>query len=178
MRINERSCLARAHRSDGAVLETTATAKSGIPHDLEHFVVESALGYQEGIWGLIAQGAEFASLRVATAKPRRRPRTDSRALARGYDGWGEHLVSSVVHVYREAEAGGWSPPGPLPPLCTVNALLDPRRRPPLRVEITADTLRQACIGLDAAEREWASLAVGGAMKRLWPIPMRRRKASR
>ena len=39
----DRSCLARAQRLDGAVIETTATAMDGLPHDLEHSVVEAAL---------------------------------------------------------------------------------------------------------------------------------------
>jgi hypothetical protein len=168
VRVNERMCLAPARRADGALLETTATAKSGIPHDLEHFVVESAFGYQEGIWGLIARGAEFATMRVATTKPRRRPRAQNRALARGYDGWGEHLVSSVVAVYRDLKAGGWCPPAPPPRLPASNALLDPRRCLPIRVIITGEALHQAFVDLDVAERQWASLPIGGSLRRSWP----------
>src|SRR5262245_54749638 len=39
VKITDRSCLARARRLDGAMIETTATARGGLPHDLEHLLV-------------------------------------------------------------------------------------------------------------------------------------------
>ena len=38
---------------------TTMAAGRDIPHDLGQFVVELALGLQEGFWGLLANGATF-----------------------------------------------------------------------------------------------------------------------
>src|SRR5437762_2469940 len=92
VRVDERRCLARATRpTDGALIETTATAKGGIPHDVQHFIVEAALGFQDGFWGRVARGAEFRSMRVVVDRPRRRPRSQNRALTKGFDGWGEAL---------------------------------------------------------------------------------------
>jgi len=67
IKVTDRSCVARARRLDGATVQTTATARDGIPHDLEHLVVEAALDCDNGFWGRVWRGAEFDSIRIATA---------------------------------------------------------------------------------------------------------------
>jgi hypothetical protein len=56
VKITDRSCLARARRLDRAVIETMATARDGLPHDLEHLVVETALDCGNGFWGRCGGG--------------------------------------------------------------------------------------------------------------------------
>ena len=129
VKITDRSCLARARRLDGAMIETTATARDGLPDDLEHLLVEAALDCGNGFWGRVWRGAEFGSIRVASAGPRRRPRSWNRQLATGYNGWNEHLVTKVVAVLDEAVGRGWSPPARLPDVPAMAVLLDARRRP-------------------------------------------------
>jgi len=175
VRVDQRTCLARALRGDGAVLETIATAKSGIPHDLEHFIVELELGYEDGFWGRVARGAEFSTMHVRTMKPRRRPRADNRRLAKGYDGWAEHLVFSVVSVYRQERTRGWVPPAKLRDSPELGRLLDPRRRPPVQVTVGRDSLWRVFVALDGAEREWAALPIGGSLMRVWPLSLRKRR---
>jgi hypothetical protein len=85
VKVTDRSCLARARRLDGAMVETTATARDGLPHDLEHLVVEAALDCGNGFWGRVWRGAEFSSIRIAGSGPRRRART---GLARGSNAHG------------------------------------------------------------------------------------------
>ena len=41
---------------------TTMASGKDIPHDLGQFVVEAALGLDEGFWGLLANGATFKSV--------------------------------------------------------------------------------------------------------------------
>jgi len=41
---------------------TTMASGKDIPHDLGQFVVEAALGLEEGFWGLLANGATFKSV--------------------------------------------------------------------------------------------------------------------
>ena len=169
VKVNERACLARTCRLDGALLEMTGTAKHGFPHDLEHFVVEAAIGYRDGFWGRIARGAEFRGMRVVTTKPRRRPRQVNRLLARGYNGWGEDLVWQVVAVYREFTNRGWVPGSPLPDSRLRNRLLDPSTRPFVDVpELNLAAVQRACVNLDAAVREWGALPIGGSLTRRWP----------
>ena len=82
IRLDERRCLVRVARADGATLETISPATGRLPHDLEHFVLEDAVGLESGLWGRIAAGAEFRSFNVELRKPRKRPRADNRARSR------------------------------------------------------------------------------------------------
>jgi hypothetical protein len=167
MKVTDRSCVARARRLDGATVQTTATARDGIPHDLEHLVVEAALDCDNGFWGRVWRGAEFDSIRVATEGPRRHAQSWNRQLTKGYNGWNEDLVTKVVAVLDEAVARGWSPPARLPDGPTLAVLLDARRRPPAEAIISRDRIATAVTGLFAARQEWATLPVGGSLSRAW-----------
>lgn len=167
IKVTDRSCLARARRLDGAAVETTATARDGLPHDLEHLVVEAALDCRSGFWGRVWRGAEFNSIRVASTGPRRRARSWNRQLTKGYNGWNEDLVTKVVAVLDEATGRGWSPPAPLPDVPALAVLLDARRRPPVEAVISRDRITAAVTGLFRAKQEWGSLPVGGSLSRAW-----------
>lgn len=165
VKVSDRSCLARARRADGATVETTATAKDGLPHDLEHLVVEDALDCRAGFWGRVWDGAEFSTLTVTRHGPRRRPRSRNRALTRGYSGWDEDLVTRVVAVLDEATARGWAPPARLPDGPALGALLDPRRRPPVHATVDRHRVTIAVSELSAARQTWAELPIGGSLSR-------------
>lgn len=165
--MNKRYCSARAVRPDGATVETTATAKDGLPHDLEHLVVEAALACDDGFWGRVARGAEFASLKVSRSGPRRQPRSQNRALTRGYNGWNEDLVTKVVTVLDEATGRGWSPPARLPDVPGLGVLLDVRRRPPVDATVDRQRVTSAVIDLFEARRAWSELPIGGSLTRTW-----------
>ncbi len=177
VKITDRSCLARARRLDGAMIETTATARDGLPHDLEHLVVEAALDCGNGFWGRVWRGAEFHSIRVAGSGPRRRPRSWNRQLTRGYNGWNEDLVTKVVAVLDEAAGRGWSPPARLPDVPAMAVLLDVRRRPPAEATISRDRITAAVTELFEARQEWGSLPVGGSLSRAWQATPARRTAA-
>ena len=53
---------------------TTMAAGRDIPHDLGQFVVELALGLQEGFWGLLAKGATSFGGRMTSQAQSRAPR--------------------------------------------------------------------------------------------------------
>ena len=52
-------------RDDGAVFRMAEFTRGGarLPHDLRHLVVELELGVTDGIWGTIADGGMYASMR-------------------------------------------------------------------------------------------------------------------
>jgi len=54
-------------RDDGAVFRMAEFTRGGarLPHDLRHLVVERELGVTDGIWGTIADGGIYASMRFA-----------------------------------------------------------------------------------------------------------------
>src|SRR5262249_58025117 len=41
---------------------TTMASGSNLPHNLAQFVVEATLGFEQGFWGLLANGATFESV--------------------------------------------------------------------------------------------------------------------
>jgi hypothetical protein len=45
---------------------------TGLPHDLAQYIVEAAMDYERGFWGLVARGATFRSMRRRSTKPGRR----------------------------------------------------------------------------------------------------------
>jgi len=54
-------------RDDGAVFRVAEFTRGGarLPHDLRHLVVELELGVTDGIWGTIADGGIYTSMRFA-----------------------------------------------------------------------------------------------------------------
>jgi hypothetical protein len=63
--------LATIDRPDGVRLLLTSYDRTGaVPHDLAHFVAERDLGLHRGLWGSIAAGALFDSVRVVSGKRR------------------------------------------------------------------------------------------------------------
>ncbi|MEZ0112552.1 hypothetical protein ABH920_006574 [Catenulispora sp. EB89] len=165
--VSDRACLARARRADAAMIETTATTKGGVPHDLEHLIVEAALDCHQGFWGRVWRGAEFANIDVTRNGPRRRPRSHNRELTKGYTGWNEDLVTKVAAVLDEATARGWSPPDRLPDVPALAVLLDARRRPPVDATIDRGRVTTAVTELVEARRAWLKLPVGRSLTRTW-----------
>ena len=164
-----------AHRDDGVTLEsvTTQPKHALLPHDLEHFVVEDAIGLTSGLWGRVAAGAEFKSFVVTTPAPRKRPRATGRELTRGMTGWDEHVIGVVVACYREALAAGWAPPAALPTHVPVERRLKQLLGLVERAFTRADVER-ACTALHDAITAWESTAEGETLTMTWAAPVKRR----
>lgn len=80
-RAERRASIATLHRGDGVVLELRAyDRKFRIPHDLAHAVTERELGLADGVFGSIAGGAVFASMRVLSGRPRHDAAARSRRI--------------------------------------------------------------------------------------------------
>lgn len=76
---------------------TTMASGRDLPHDLAQFVVEAALGMEDGFWGLLANGATFKSV------PGRRRTQPGQALIREHRealNSNEHLVNAHVTAWR------------------------------------------------------------------------------
>ena len=50
----------RCIRNDGSETKTSMPRQGILPHDLIHYVVETALGYEYGFLGLVAKGSDIA----------------------------------------------------------------------------------------------------------------------
>ena len=102
------STLATVHRRDGVVLELQGyDRRYRVPHDLAHAVTESALGMDRGVFGSIAGGAVFASMRVVTGRPRHDAAERSRRLLAANTstlGIAEVLAAVVHHAVEHDDA--------------------------------------------------------------------------
>ena len=69
---------ALVERDDGVVYRLcSGTAGRRLPHDIMHLVVERELRIQDGIWGGIAAGVVFDSMRYVGPRRRTRERSAS-----------------------------------------------------------------------------------------------------
>ena len=85
---------------------TTMAAGRDVPHDLAQFVVERVLDIRDGFWGLLANGASFASV------PGRRPTRPGRALVRAHRA-SLMSVEGVANAHYQAwKRGEPTPVGP------------------------------------------------------------------
>jgi len=76
---------ALVERDDGVVYRLDGgTAGPRLPHDITHFVVERELRIRDGIWGGIAAGAVFDSMRYVSGRRPPHAAERSRQLLRGY----------------------------------------------------------------------------------------------
>jgi hypothetical protein len=130
-------------RDDGVVFAMRgAGGGSGLPHDLVHALVESALSVPDGIWGCVADGVVWGSMRHvsgrqpphAAERSARLKRERAAAVQRA-----EGVADLVGRLARGAEI--------LPNEVAAVGI------PSARLEAAAETLR------DAASR-WADLAPG------------------
>ena len=149
-------------RDDGVVYRMHAgPVTAELPHDLVHYTVEDALDIADGIWGSIAGGVVFRSMKHVSG--RRPPHVAERsvALIREYrDRLGRaELLGGFI------ESAAHRPDADLP-----------------RLAAQAFTTRAATPGLEAmagavaalrrAEQRWRALPIGGQVVLDWPAHRR------
>jgi hypothetical protein len=99
-----RAELPKHGRLQGSTMAARAS-HTDLPHDLAQFVVEAALGLEEGFWNLVANGATFKSLGRRPTKPGRQLIADHRAELNQAEG----IVNAHVEAWRD---GNPTPLGP------------------------------------------------------------------
>jgi hypothetical protein len=141
-------------RDDGVVFAMRgAGGGADLPHDLVHAVVESALPLADGVWGCIADGVVWGSMRhVSGRRPPhagqrsdrlQRERVEAVRLAEGL----AHVVGRLAH---EEEV--------LP-----NELMAPGI-PRQRIEAAVEAVREAA-------RRWTAMSVGECWVWEWTLPV-------
>ena len=130
-------------RDDGVVFAMRgAGGGAGLPHDLLHALVETELQIADGVWGCVADGAIWGSMRHVSGRrpPHSADRSDQLKRERSASVMHAELVADVVHRL----AGGEEV---LPSQVTATGV------PMTRLEAAAQALRDA-------EARWAALAPG------------------
>jgi hypothetical protein len=145
-------------RDDGVTFAMRgAGGGADLPHDLVHAVVEAHLQVRDGIWGCVADGVVWKSMRHVSGRQPPHAAERSALLKRQRAAAvqrAEGLADLVGRVARGAEV--------LPQEVAASGL------PPARVEAAAAVLR------DATSR-WAGLAPGAEWVVEWTHPPGRRR---
>jgi hypothetical protein len=86
-------------RADGAeFILSSYSRKHRVPHDLAHAVTERELGLADGIFGCIAAGAVFDSMRQTAGKKRHDAKDRSRRILKAPNSIGiSEAISGVIH---------------------------------------------------------------------------------
>lgn len=161
-------------RDDGAVFQMAEFTRGGarLPHDLRHLIVERELGVTDGIWGTIADGGVYTSMRFAGGHrlPHNAARkSDALKKARHHRIGRAELFANLA----ESIAALDSPKDAqvrdiIRRHLAVVPLSEPGQDPARVVELPPPTaLVAAAIALRAAAEKWAALPVGAELSYEW-----------
>jgi hypothetical protein len=158
---------ALVERDDGAVYRLYGgPAGSRLPYDVVHLVVERELRIRDGIWGGIAAGAVFTSMRHVSGRRPPHAADRSRALLRGSRR--PHLRAELLADLVSSVAALDAPaPEAIRRLAAVKlAVLSGPELP----EATADpaAVAAAARALQVEAARWARLRVGQELSYEWP----------
>jgi hypothetical protein len=145
-------------RDDGVVFAMRgAGGGTDLPHDLVHLLVEQELGVTDGIWGCVADGAVWGSMRHVSG--RRPPHSDERSkrLKRERTAAIQRAEALADLVHRLADGEGV-----LPGQLTAAAI------PTDRLDAAVEVLRDA-------GRRWAALEPGETWTVEWQGTSRQRR---
>jgi hypothetical protein len=109
VRVDGGSTVATIHRRDGVVVELHGyDRKHRVPHDLAHAVTERELGLADGVFGSIAGGVMFKSMRVVDGRPRYDAAERSRRILAANGGalTTAEVMAGIVHDAVEYAGGG------------------------------------------------------------------------
>lgn len=171
-------------RDDGAVFRMAEFTRGGarLPHDLRHLIVELELGVTDGIWGTIADGGMYTSMRFAGG--RRLPhdaarKSDELKKARHHRiGRAELLANLAGSIAALDPPSGAEVREIIRGHLSVVPLSEPGQDPARVVELPPpDALVAAAAALRAAAENWATLPVGAELSCEW-TPRRSPAAAR
>jgi hypothetical protein len=169
-RLNEATTVVRFERSDGSIVETRSPGgRHRLPHDLMHYVVESELGLDDGLWGRIHSGVTYSNFRVlrAPSKKRSHARRARRHTGRRKGVLEAEVLVGVFHDIWEGTAEReWG---------SIRAFLDATWSPRTRSraeEVDEETIQRVCAALNEAASAWNRVPLGGELCVQWPAAPR------
>jgi hypothetical protein len=157
-------------RDDGVVYRLYGgLAGSSLPHDVRHLVVEQSLGISDGLWGRIAAGAVFLSMRHVSG--RRPPHAAARStdVKRKFRGVGlrAEMIANLVEQVAALDAPSEAEIRRLAKI-TLSML------PPGDADVDATAVAVAARALQVEAARWARLRPGQELVYDWPsIPRQR-----
>jgi hypothetical protein len=163
-------------RDDGVVYRLYGgLAGTTLPHDVRHLVVERTLGIRDGLWGEIASGAVFLSMRHVSG--RRPPQAAARSVSRKqqFRSSGRWLHAEMVANLAERVAGLPSPTTAEIQRLAASVL---SMLPDNGTDVDPDAVAAAARALQVEASRWARLRPGEQLVYDWPasprVPRQRR----
>jgi hypothetical protein len=143
-------------RDDGVVFAMRgAGGGADLPHDLVHAVVETALPLHDGVWGCVADGVVWGSMRhVSGRRPPHSAERSDRLKRERLEA--VQVAETVADVVSRLARGEEVPP----------ALVAASGVPPERVDAAVQAVREAA-------RRWSALPVGEHWVVEWSVARRR-----
>ncbi len=181
-RTGERRYALAVHRKDLPPFEIGGPGYDPImPHDLQHFIVESELGLTHGIFGFLAAGGDAGGAphlgageppRAATRRRAKAARRDRKLLRRGGrdDGPASERATSICWYEwlrrsrdpeRRARAAALAERAK-----NVLAVMPARERE----AFTEELFTRVCARMDELSARWADLDVGESFSVAWTVP--------
>jgi hypothetical protein len=154
---------ALVERDDGTVYQLYGSDMAGprLPHDIRHLVVERELGIADGIWGAIAAGAVFTSMRhVSGRRPPHAAERSSELLAGFRDrGLRAEALANLVECVALLD----HPSGP-----QIRQLAATRLSVLPEAHVDTGAIAAAATALQVEAARWARLRVGQEISYDWP----------
>ncbi len=150
-------------RDDGVVYQLYGHHMTGtrLPHDIRHLVVERELGITDGIWGAIAAGAVFTSMRHVSGRRPPHAAARSEALLRGFGEQG--LRAEGIANFVESVAALDDPsPDQIRRLARIKLSVLPNP------DVNAEEIAGAARAMQVEASRWARLRVGEELRYDWP----------
>jgi hypothetical protein len=157
-------------RDDGVVYRLySGVAGHGLPHDIRHFVVERELDIRDGLWGGIAAGAVFRSMRHV--RGRRPPHAAPRPLEPKREFRAHALRAEMIANLVESVAALDAPtPAEIRRLAGVRLSVLPDASAVSDVDPEAIAAAARALQVEAAR--WARLRPGQELVYEWPTTPR------
>jgi hypothetical protein len=161
-------------RDDGAVFRMAEFSRGGarLPHDLRHLVVELELGVTDGIWGTIADGGMYTSMRFAGGRRLRHDaarKSDALTKARHHRLGRAELLANIAESIAALDSRTDAQVREIIRRhLAVVPLSEPGQDPARVVELPPPAaLVAAAAAVRAAAEKWAALPVGAELSYEW-----------
>jgi hypothetical protein len=151
-------------RDDGVVYRLQAgRAGTALPHDIRHLVVERELGVSDGIWGGIAAGMVFTSMRHVQG--RRPPHAAQRSteLKRRYR---DRVMRAELLADLVESVAGLDDPT----LEEIRLLSERKLHRLHGAQPLPEVVAKAASALQVEAARWARLRPGEELQYEWPVP--------
>lgn len=151
-------------RDDGVVYRLYGgVAGSSLPHDIRHLVVERSLGTSDGLWGRIAAGAVFLSMRHVSGRRPPHAAMRSTEIKREFRGVGlrAEMIANLVEQVAALDAPSEAEIRRLAKV--VLSVL-----PPGDSDVNAAAIAEAARALQVEAARWARLRPGEKLVYDWP----------